>query len=212
MLRYGLFDLDNTLYPQTSGLWEAIGFRINQYMVDRLGVHPSEVTGKRRSFLEAFGTTLNALRHYYGVDADEFLTFVHDLPLADYICHDPGLDEMLGRLPLTKVIFTNADADHAKRVLARLGISRHFEEIIDIHFLDYVSKPDRKAYLKALNHLSARPEECILVEDSAVNIVPARMLGMITVLVGVEPRAGEADFHIQCINELETSLYPILSA
>jgi putative hydrolase of the HAD superfamily len=205
-IRYALFDLDNTLYPETSGLWEEIGKRINRYMVERLGMDPSEVSRRREEFLKNFGTTLNALRHYYSVDPDEFLNFVHDIPLQHYIHYDPALDEMLGRMKSKKFIFTNADAQHARRVLSRLGIMRHFEFIIDIHMLEFVNKPDPRAYLKALDFISARPEECILIEDSHVNIVPAGQLGMTTVLVGALSRSDGAHYHIDTITELEKKI------
>ncbi len=210
MISHVLFDLDNTLYPQSSGLWEAIGDRINLYMTQRLGMDPAEVSRKRDDFLVAFGTTLNALRHYYGIDPDEFLTFVHDLPLQNYIGYDPALDRMLERLPLHKVIFTNADAPHARRVLACLRIGRHFERIIDIHALEFVNKPDRRAYLKALDYISARPEECVFVEDSLINIRPARAMGMLTVLVRNGVRADGADHHIHHVTDLESILQPRL--
>lgn len=206
MIRYILFDLDNTLYPQSCGLWEAIGDRINLYMIERLGMHPAEVSLRRDDFLKAFGTTLNALRHYYGIDPDEFLAFVHDLPLGSYIQREPALDQMLERMPSAKVIFTNADASHARRVLARLGISRHFQRIIDIHALEFINKPDRRAYLRALDFISAQPDECVLVEDSPSNIRPARSMGMLTVLVRDGDAAEGADYHIRQITELEPIL------
>lgn len=210
MLRYVLFDLDNTLYPSNSGLWEAIAHRINLYMIERLGMEPEEVGEKRLQYLSAFGTTLNALRHFYGIDPDEFLIFVHDIPLGDYLSPDPALDSMLDRLPLRKVIFTNADAFHARRVLARLGVARHFERIIDIHALEFVNKPKPRAYLKALEFVSARPQECVLVEDSLLNILPARSLGMVTVLVGSDEAADGADYRIRRVTELEESLRALL--
>src|SRR5512143_2740956 len=132
MLRYILFDLDNTLYPASCGLWEAIGHRINLYMTERLGIPAEEVSATRVNYLNAFGTTLNALRHYYGIDADEFLAFVHDLPLSRYIARDPALDSMLTTMGLRKVVFTNSDLPHARRVLSTLGVEHHFEQIIDI--------------------------------------------------------------------------------
>ncbi len=197
-----MFDLDNTLYPKSCGLWEAIGNRINRYMVERLGVEPEEVSKRRRDFLNTFGTTLNALRRYYSIDPDEFLAFVHDIPLDRYLQHDPALDRMLESLKLRRVIFTNADAQHARRVLSRLGILRHFESIIDIHMLEFVNKPDRRAYLKALDFLAARPEECVLVEDSPANIAPAKELGMTTVMVGEGSSADGAHYHIDRITDL----------
>jgi pyrimidine 5'-nucleotidase len=212
MLRYLLFDLDNTLYPDTSGLWEAIGNRINLYMIEKLGMNPHEVTERRENYLNAFGTTLNALRHYYQVDASEFLDFVHDLPLGEYIRYDPDLDGMLERLPLRKVIFTNADAAHAGRVLSILGIGHHFERIIDIRALDFVNKPDLRAYEIALSLISADPEECIFVEDSLLNLLPARKMGFLTVLVGNGAPAEGADYQIRRITELEGFVNELLDA
>lgn len=204
MLRFLLCDVDNTLYPTGNGLWEAIGHRINLYMIERLGYHPDEVTHRRTSYLNAFGTTLNALRHYYGIEPSDFLAFVHDLPLQDYLRPSPELDGMLRRLPLRKVIFTNADAQHAERVMAHLGISHHFERIIDILALEYQNKPDAIAYRKALEFLSARPEECLFVDDSLSNLLPAHAMGMITVLVGDGGEKQGADYQIASITDLKT--------
>jgi putative hydrolase of the HAD superfamily len=198
-----LFDLDNTLYPKTSGLMQAIGQRINLYMTERLGVQQEEVSTIRDNFLKAFGTTLNALRRYYSVDPDEYLEFVHDIPLDRHLQHDPALERMLESLKLRRIIFTNADAKHARRVLARLGILRCFESIIDIHMLDFVNKPYRRAYLKALDFASVRPEECVLIEDSPANIAAARELGMNTVLVGKTSKSNNAHYHIDRITDFE---------
>jgi putative hydrolase of the HAD superfamily len=182
---------------------QAIGSRINHFMVERLGVRPEEVSRKRDDFLRTFGTTLNALRHYYSVDPDEFLSFVHDIPLEKHLRYEPDLDRMLGSLKLKRIVFTNADAQHARRVLARLGILHRFEWIIDIHMLEFINKPDRRAYFKALDFIAAQPEECILVEDSLANVVPAGKLGMTTVMVGEGSRKDGVHHHIERITDFE---------
>ena len=187
----------------------AIGERINLYMVERLGVNPEEVSRERDKLLKTFGTTLNAIRRFHAVDPDEYLNFVHDLPLDRYLQYESALDRMLGTLKLSKVIFTNADARHARRVLSLLGILRHFESIIDIHMLDFINKPDRRAYIKALDFISAKPEECILVEDLPVNIVPAGELGMTTVIVGEGNKTNGAHYHIERITDFENLLSSI---
>jgi putative hydrolase of the HAD superfamily len=203
MLRYAVFDLDNTLYPPSSGLWAAIGQRIGLFMVERLGMRPEEVTERRRAYLNAFGTTLTGLMHDYDIDPGEFLRFAHDLPLEKYLCYDAALDEMLERLPLRKVIFTNADAAHASRVLSHLGISGHFDRIVDILTLGLINKPDRRAYDKLLRLISARPQECLFVEDSVSNLHPARELGMLTVLVSEDADAAGAHLVIKNVKDLD---------
>ncbi len=183
---------------------QAIGDRINRFMIERLGVKPEEVSRIRDDFLRAFGTTLNALRRYYNVDPDEFLAFVHDIPLDRYLQPEPALDRMLGSIELSKIIFTNADAQHARRVLSRLGILRHFESIIDIHLLEFVNKPYNRAYRRALDLISAKPEECVLIEDSWVNIAPAAKMGMMTVMVGDGLRQNGAHYQIKSITDLKS--------
>jgi putative hydrolase of the HAD superfamily len=208
-LRYALFDLDNTLYPKSSGLMSEIGNRINRYMVERLGIGEDKVSRTRTVFLKKWGTTLNALRRHYRVDPDEFLEFVHDIPLERYLDKNPALDGMLRRLDLRKIVFTNADAAHARRVLSRTGILHHFEMILDIHMLDFINKPDRRAYLRILDFIGARPEECILIEDSPANIRTAKDLGMVTVMVDGEDRGDGAHFHIRNITDFEDLLFTI---
>ena len=205
MLRVVLFDLDDTLYARASGLWPAIGQRINAYMVERLGLSPEAVTGMRHDYLDRFGTTLNGLRAEYGIDTKDYLAFVHDLPLECYLEPDPGLDQMLARMPQRKVIFTNADAPHARRVVARLGIERHFEQIVDVYAVNFISKPDPRAYAQALSIIGAAPRECVFVDDAVRNLRPAQALGINTVLVN--PAGGRlppgADYQIDSIRELE---------
>jgi len=203
MLKYILLDLDNTIYPPDSGLWEAIGGRINAYMVERLGMSPGEVDERREKYLSSFGTTLNALRHYHGTDPEEFLAFVHDLPLSDFLRPDQALDAMLARLRLRKVIFTNADAAHARRVLGRLGILRRIDRIIDIYALEFINKPDPRAYYRALELVSAHPEECVFVDDAVANLRPARRIGIRTILVGSNASLDGIDHAIARILDLE---------
>ena len=205
MLRCALFDLDNTLYPKSNGLMTEIGRRMNRYMSERLGIPADKVREIRDSLLVSYGTTLNGLRRSYEIDPDDFLSFVHDIPLEGFVGRDEPLDRMLSALPLRKIIFTNADARHARRVLSRLGVLRHFEAIIDIHFIGFCNKPDPRAYRAALEYACVRPDECILLEDYPVNIKTAKAMGMTTVLVGDGGEAGAtaaiADYTIDNVVE-----------
>lgn len=189
MLRFALFDLDDTVYAAQCGLWAAIGKRIDLFMVERLGLAPETVVAQRR----------------HQVDPHAYLDFVHDLPLPNYLSPNAALDAMLTRLPMTKAIFTNADAAHARRVLDCLGIARHFAQIIDIHTLEFINKPDARAYQRALALLGARPEECVFSDDAPRNLRPAHDLGLLTVLVraGDQALPNGVDFQIQSILELE---------
>ena len=202
MLRVALIDLDDTLYGAETGLWPAIGLRIERFMVEAMGLAAATVPTLRRRYFETYGTTLKGLVAEHGIDPAAYLRFVHDLPLEQYLCPAPELDAMLARLPLIKAIFTNADAAHARRVLAQLGVVHRFETIVDIEALGYRCKPEPAAYARALEMVGATAAECVYADDSARNLVPARALGMTTVLVGPH-RADGVDFGIPSIMGLE---------
>lgn len=184
MLRFALFDLDQTLYPMSSGLMTEVGKLIQQYMKERCGFAEPEIPALRDGYFRKYGTTLRGLILHHDVDPADYLEYVHDLPLDQFIAPNPALDEALAELPMTKVIFTNASQAHAERVLRLLGVERHFSAIIDVEAIEYLNKPDPRAYEKALAILGARAEECILLDDTDRNLLPGREMGMVTVLVG----------------------------
>ena len=105
----------------------------------------------------------------------------------------PRLDAALARLAGRKLVFTNASADHAHRVLARLGIARHFDDIFDIVAADYLPKPDPRVYAKLVGDHSLVPRDTVLIEDVIRNLGPAQALGMTTVWVETDTPWAVAD-------------------
>jgi putative hydrolase of the HAD superfamily len=181
------FDLDDTLYPPGNGLWDAIRDRMNLYMVERMKLPESEVPILRKKYYEAYGTTLRGLQKHHVIDVDDFLDYVHTLPLKEFIRPDPALRSLLLSLPQPKWIFTNADAPHADRVLAELGVADCFAGIVDIRATGFACKPQALAYEKALALAGAiDPQHCVLFDDSTRNLAPARELGLFTILVGTD--------------------------
>ena len=201
MIKYILFDLDDTLYPKEIGLMAAIGQRIHQYMEERVGLDPMMARDLRRHYLKTYGTTLKGLRVHYNIDTEEYLAYVHDVPLGDYLKPDEALDRALTEIQAEKVVFTNATTEHAHRVLRFLGVEHHFSRIVDLRATNYENKPRPRAYRCVLDILGARPEECLMVEDSVRNLRPAKEMGMITVLVNGSGGDG-VDFAIDAVTQM----------
>jgi putative hydrolase of the HAD superfamily len=178
------FDLDDTIYPNSTGLWEAIRSRMGQYMHERLGLPVDQVPALRRRYFITYGTTLRGLQIHYHVNADDYLAYVHDLPLTEYLQSAPELRRLVLSLPQRRWIFTNADDQHARRVLDVLGLTDCFEGIIDVRAIEFACKPELAAYERALA-IAGNPcaHECVLIDDSPVNLAPARRMGFTTVLV-----------------------------
>jgi putative hydrolase of the HAD superfamily len=197
------FDLDGTLYPNSNGLWQAIRERMAEFMRERLEFPPDEIPELSRSYFEKYGTTLRGLQINHSVDSDEYLAYVHDLALEEFISPDPELHDLLISLPQRKWIFTNADQNHAERVISILGITGCFEGIIDVRALDFLCKPDFEAYQRALALVNGNdPGICVLFDDSPRNLVPAHRIGFTTVLVGSQDEHPAADYSVQELVDL----------
>ena len=189
-----LFDLDNTLYPASSGMMQGIDTRITEYIQNLLGLGPTEAWELRRRYFMDYGTTLHGLQQNHGVDADHYLTYVHDLALDSLLASDAELDHLLGQVAATMAIFTNAPGDYAQRVLEILGIERHFAHIFDIRRIGLLPKPAPAVYQLVLDALGVAGPQAVFVEDTAKNLAPARALGMTTILVAPEPIPDIADY------------------
>jgi putative hydrolase of the HAD superfamily len=188
-----LFDLDNTLYPASSGFMGEIERRMTGYVERLTGLPRDEAFKLQKKYLADYGLTLGGLVAHHGVDPADFHTIFHDLPL-EILAQDAALLAALERLPGRRLIFTNADDFHARRVLDHLAMSHLFSEIFHIGSADYVPKPAPATFAKiSADHLLDPAATCFF-EDSERNLAPAAAIGMTTVLVGPHAQASTADF------------------
>ncbi|RCV45436.1 hypothetical protein SEVIR_9G457400v4 [Setaria viridis] len=126
-----LFDLDDTLYPLSSGIAGHVKKNIEDYMVEKLGIDESKIENLGNLLYRNYGTTMAGLRAIgYSFDYDEYHAFVHGRLPYDNIKPDPVLKHILKNLRIRKLIFTNGDKVHALRALKRLGLEDCFEGII----------------------------------------------------------------------------------
>ncbi|HSD84556.1 MAG TPA: pyrimidine 5'-nucleotidase [Anaerolineae bacterium] len=210
MFKYLIFDLDETLYPRATGLMQEIGARINRYLIENLQLPQEQANELRKRYYNQHGTALRGLVvERPDVDPEDYLHFVHDIPLANYLGPNPVLAQMLHALALPKVIFTNATVEHAQNVLNILGIADQFADIIDVRRVAYVSKPNAEAYARLLNILQGRGDECILIEDSVRNLLPGKALGMTTILVDGED-CTEVDYCVPDILSVKSVVDALL--
>jgi putative hydrolase of the HAD superfamily len=175
-----IFDLDNTLYPASSDLFEQIDAKMTAYVQKLAGLGWDDARALQKTYYRDHGTTLNGLMRNHGVDPDEFLGFVHDIDVAVLI-PDVDLKAAIVRLPGRRYIFTNGCRDHAARVLKQLELETLFDAIWDIRAIDYRPKPDPQGYRRMLDDHGVAPARAAMFEDSARNLVPAHDLGITTV-------------------------------
>jgi len=175
-----IFDLDNTLYPPECNLFAQVDKRMGAFIRDHFGVDEETARRIQKSYFLDYGTTLKGLMDRRGVDPDDFLAAVHDIDISP-LRPDPALAEAIARLDGRKLVFTNAPADYAERVLERLGIAPLFDGLYDIAAAGFTPKPMRETYDRFVARHGVTPGEAVMVEDMARNLVPAAELGMTTV-------------------------------
>src|ERR1700753_878459 len=93
-----IFDLDNTLYRADNGIFAQIESRMTDYVERLMGLPRDEARVAQKALYRTHGTTLNGLMREHGVDAEDYLAFVHDIDLGD-LAPDARLGGAIARLP-----------------------------------------------------------------------------------------------------------------
>ena len=206
-VRDWIFDLDNCLYPASTGLFALIDERMGAYIQRLLDVDPDEARRVQKAHFHEHGTTLAGLMKEHGVDPHDFLEDVHAIPLDRLQC-DERLGGLLPRLPGRRFVFTNGDAPYARRVLEAIGVHSHFDDLHDIHASNYRPKPDPHGYELLCERFGIEPAQALLVDDMVQNLAPAKVLGMTTVWVDNGSERGNhgfdestVDFRIEDVGE-----------
>lgn len=204
-----LFDLDNTLYTEKCGIFDLIDQRMNDWLISRLKVPESEVNEFRHKYFVKYGTTLRGLMLHHEVDPHDFLHYVHDVPVHEFLSADLELRRSLSSIRTRKVVFTNSDLRHANRILTALGVRDLFEHIFDIEAMRFIPKPNPEPYRMALEYLGVPPARCLLIDDMERNLEPARELGMRTILIGDGTPVNDEHHVIANIKDLSAALKAI---
>ena len=177
-----IFDLDLTLYGPEANIMAQVRDRIALFVEKHFNIGSDEAHKIRHTYWKKYGTTLGGLMAEHKVDPNGYLDFVHDVDM-DLLRPDGDLRRQIISLPGRKLIFTNADAPYAERVLAARGLDNLFEDIFDIHRMQHVPKPAVESYDSLCAQLDINPARALFVEDSAHNLAPAKALGMTTIWV-----------------------------
>ena len=242
------FDCDDCCYQNAWSTAAKITTAIAEYTESRLGVDAAksyELYKKHGTCLK--GLLVEGIIDNAGVE--DFLVKVHDISYDD-IAEDPRLRAMVLDLKpeLNRYVFTASTKEHAMRCLTRVGIHDCFPlGVVDTRVSDLESKHSTHAFLAAMQFaglpLQLPPSgpdgaagvladddairaaapcagRCLLLDDSVKNIITAKRMGWVTVLVGkVERDSGlplptppEADHHLSSLHDLPSVLPSLFAA
>jgi putative hydrolase of the HAD superfamily len=165
-ITYLLFDLDETLYPSSSGMVGEISRRMTTYVSRYLKLDEDRAARLRRELSQKHGTTLTGLmtEHSFS-DPEAYLKFAHPTDVGRYLHKDPELASALSSIALPKSILTNAPREHALRILEYLEISHLFERIFDIRTNDFRGKPAKEVYHHVLTELDRKASEVLFIDN-----------------------------------------------
>jgi putative hydrolase of the HAD superfamily len=182
LIKFWIFDLDNTLYSAKTKVFEQIDKKMSKYISEKLNVDLNEAKKIQKNYFQEYNTTLNGMVKNHEIDPDEFLEFVHDIDLG-FLKKDLKLAKEIEKLDGKKVIFTNGSKKHAQNVTKKIGIDQYFNDIFDIANADFIPKPSIEPYKKLVEKHKIDPKLCVFVEDIARNLKPAYEMGMKTVWI-----------------------------
>ncbi|KAF0976812.1 hypothetical protein FDP41_004107 [Naegleria fowleri] len=227
VVRYFFFDLDDCLYPKSSGVNIHVRNRIAQYLSEQLGIE--NAMEKSVNLYLQHGTTLRGLiAEGYNVDPITFYHYVHSgFDLDGVQQHDEELHSMIAKLKQNVdkvVLFTNSDKRHAKRLLNHLGILELFDQIVCYEDLELSVKPHPHAYELAAeisglpsgsleNHTPSWKDmivnsqlEIYFADDNLKNVMAAFDMGWNACWVceqeGVQPPPNEGIPFVQDVKQL----------
>ena len=192
-----IFDLDNTLYSYKNGLFDSQLERMREYVKLKLKISDNEKADAIRDELYyEFGSTMLGMMRYHGIESKEFLDFIDDIDISHFKPNEKlnkYIDDL--RKDSRTYIFTNASDFHTYRVLKQLGLDKSFDGILTVEDTNLIAKPKTKYFEIGRDKFDIDFENAIFFEDSSHNLVPAKHLGMQTVLVHADDHKSEANFH-----------------
>ena len=189
-----VFDLDNTLYPPHMRLFDQIEVRMTDWVMQALKVDRARADHLRAYYWATYGTTLAGLMREHGIDPGPYLNEVHDIDFS-VLAPDPALARSIAALPGRKIIYTNACAPYAEKVLAARGLGGLFDAIYGVEHAEFHPKPDAQAFATIFAQDGLDPRRAAMFEDDSRNLTVPHALGMKTVHVAPAPQPADHIHH-----------------
>ncbi|MBI4549579.1 MAG: HAD-IA family hydrolase [Candidatus Omnitrophica bacterium] len=181
-IRAAVFDLDGTLVNSRADITQSVnhaleGVGLPPLSEDEIGAHVGRgVTNLVRSVLgeshqDLFKKALARFKKHYSEH------------LLDHTALYPGVADTLERLSgLKKAVLTNKPTEYSVRILRGLRVERYFDSVLGGDALP-VKKPAPDALLLLAARFGLRPEEILMVGDSAIDVEAGKNAGVRTCAV-----------------------------
>lgn len=204
-----IFDLDRTLYAfenEVFGTFGASRFNIDlrrrvvYYIAQRLGVSTEDAEIIVKNIDDEYDGKLSiGFEKRFNISRYDYYSATWNCSPKNYIAPNSNLVDMLSEFRGDALLLTAAPNIWASRVLQYLGITDVFGANVITGEPD-IRKPSKIVFEQAARRLDAEPSQIISIGDQNYSdIVPARALGMTTILIG--PDKLDADYRVDSIDE-----------
>lgn len=176
-----IFDSDGTLVDSEYLCNLAIEIQLKEY-----GINLAAKKIMKEHLGGQLTVTLDKIMTEYQIELKEdfissYRSIVADL-FKEKLQPCEGVPEMLAELDLPKCVASNGPMEKIEQALQVTGLTDFFDTKLYSAFEINSWKPAPELFFHAAKEMGFHPNECAVVEDSAVGLAAAKAAGMFTVL------------------------------
>lgn len=210
-----IFDLDGTLYKlnggsfKKSGIYKKVLEKTETYIVGKLNKTKKEAKLILKTILKEYGESISiGLEEKFKIDRYVYFNMTWNIPAKKYIKINSALrSQLIGiKNNFDLALISDAPRIWINNVLKELKIEDIFTDNIFSGEGD-TRKEFGNAFSRIIETLNIKPEYCIAVGDQeGTDIIPAKKIGIKTILINRQAESDVADYTIKDISELKNIL------
>ena len=178
-----VFDLDGTLYPGTSTLYQAMSLQIRSWFQTQLRIADSDMEGFYEEMKSTYPNPLDAMAAYDLSVASYHERVFSSLDPVMYLREDLSLQLSFEQLSTRNYVVTLSSQEHARRVLASLGIAHQIVEVVSPGTNWNTTKKFDAYNAIRENEQCALSEVCIVGDNLQVDLEDAAKAGYLCLLL-----------------------------
>lgn len=198
-----IFDMDGTLYRfknggtfTTSGLGAQVKSNVMDFIGTSLSLGRDDAEKVYRDIRTSYDENISlGLEYEYGIDRYDYFNSTWDIDPEPIIDFDPRITKTLRNLSTRAVLLTSAPQVWSKKVLRQMNVEDAFEEIYTGEA--DIRKPNPAIFSTIAINLGMKSGGIVSIGDQEwSDIVPAKSIGMRTVLIAEKTTESSADITV----------------
>lgn len=214
-----IFDLDGTLYKMRGSTYDKspLKKRVIKNVLKFIALK-SRVDKRTSNIIlnkitKKYGESISiGLEKDLNIDRLEYFNTVWNIPTDGIVNKSKNLNKILSNLSnnYTLILLSDAPRVWINNVLSTLNVKNIFKNYI-FSGEGNIRKEHNNGFLNITKQLKIYPKDCVAIGDQEhSDIIPAKKIGMKTVLINQKIHSKIADVNIKSIDELPKALVKLL--